>query len=194
MTVSCAVCITQLLIKIHGSYVIDSCASIIEPPMQNNDVPIVPICTVKSGSPLRPARWEKKKPCSLCAQSKFTVRSAKYVNGLWLRQRGQSLGLPPQTTGPECRLKPGYSHGPGSSGREERGRGEKEKNHGDGLNTFSACVRLLYLKLRVELGCDLHECAAFNMRWRAQTQRPLRHREHQRQGPLRQIAAPKSLQ
>lgn len=63
VTVSWTVCITQLLIKILRSYGIDSCASIIEPPMQNNDVPIVPICAVQSASPLRPAHGEKAAAC-----------------------------------------------------------------------------------------------------------------------------------
>lgn len=47
VTVSWAVCITQLLIKILRSYSIDSCAAIIEPPMQNNNVPCCNLCRWK---------------------------------------------------------------------------------------------------------------------------------------------------
>lgn len=53
VTVSWAVCITQLFAKILQSCGIDSGAAIIEPPMQNNDVPIVAICASESASTSR---------------------------------------------------------------------------------------------------------------------------------------------
>lgn len=56
MTVSWAVCITQLLIKILWSYGIDLCASI----MQNNNIPFVPNCAIGSASTSSPSRREKE--------------------------------------------------------------------------------------------------------------------------------------